>query len=345
LTARAPSAERPPDQWRAAVIGCGWIGAGVADDPRAAGIQAHAAAYDRCADTVLGGVCDVDGGRAAEAAHRWGLKRGFTSVAELLASVRPQIVSVCTPDATHAAIIAEVLASPDVRAVVAEKPLAQELAQARALVELAGRRGVTLAVNYTRRFAASHADVRRRIAAGEIGAVVALNGLYTKGVLHNGTHWFDLARWLVGEIVSVQAWPGAVGSGNADPTCHVRMSFRHGQSGFLLGLDEGAFTVFEMDCIGTAGRLRFTDAGMRLSWSVVGDSPYYSGYRTLLARPETAGGFSDATLHLIEDVVAALRNGTRPLCTGEDALAALAVAEAARRSLTSGTECQVERVP
>ena len=74
-------------KWRAAVIGCGWIGTGVADDPKADGIQAHAAAYAACADTALAGVCDVDAARAAHAARRFGLAHGFCDVAALLAEV------------------------------------------------------------------------------------------------------------------------------------------------------------------------------------------------------------------------------------------------------------------
>jgi predicted dehydrogenase len=331
-------------KWRAAVIGCGWIGTAVADDPKADGIQAHAAAYAACAHTTLAGVCDVDAARAAQAARRWGLAHGFSDVAALLERVRPQIVSVCTPDATHAAVLGEVLASPDVRAVVAEKPLALDLAQARSLVELAKRGGVTLVVNYTRRFSPSHRDAQRRIAAGEIGEVVAITGMYTKGLLHNATHWFDLARWLVGDIVRVQAWPGPGDPASGDPTCHVRMTFQQGQTGFLLGLDEQRFTVFEMDCIGTTGRLRITDSGMRLTWSTVADSPHYSGYRTLGLGAESAGGFRDAALRLVEDAVAAQRAGTRPLCSGEDAVAALAVATAARTSLTMEVERPVGEV-
>jgi predicted dehydrogenase len=109
-------------------------------------------------------------------------------------------------------------------------------------------------------------------------------------------------------------------------------------------LDEQRFTVFEMDCIGTTGRLRITDSGMRLTWSSAGDSPHYSGYRTLGPGVESAGGFRDAALHLIEDAVTALRAGTQPWCSGEDALAALAVATAARTSLTMGVECPIGEV-
>jgi predicted dehydrogenase len=327
---------------RAAVIGCGYIGSMVADDARAPGIQAHAAAYASCPETLLAGVCDADPQRAAQAARRWGLPRGFADVTSLLAEVRPQIVSVCTPDASHAAVLAQVLASPDVKVIVAEKPLAASLTEARPLVQLAQRRGVTLAVNYTRRYSAAHAGAARRIAAGEIGAVVAVTGTYTKGIVHNGTHWFDLARWLVGEVVCVSAWRGATDLPAGDPTCSVRLTFAGGQTGVLVGLDAERYSVFEMDCIGTNGRLRITDSGTRLSWSGVGDSPWFSGYRTLLSGEELPGGFQDAGLELIADAVAAHRAQRAPRCGGAEALAALAVAEAARRSLAEGTECKVE---
>jgi predicted dehydrogenase len=328
---------------RAVVIGCGWIGSEVADDPRADGIQAHAAAYASCADTELVGVCDADPARAERAARRWGLPRGEQDIGELMAGARPQIVSVCTPDATHARVLREVLDCPDVRAVVAEKPLALDLAEARAIVDLASRRGVTLAVNYTRRFIPGHIDAQRRIAAGALGRVVAVQGLYTKGIIHNGSHWFDLARWLVGEITRVQARRTTLTDPESeDPTCHACMTFAGGQTGVLLGLDERCYTAFEMDVIGTEGRLRIADAGMRLEWFRVASSPHFSGYRTLQSTGDAVTGFRDAALRVVEDVVVALRTGARPQCNGEDGVAALAAAQAVRRSLALGKECAVE---
>jgi predicted dehydrogenase len=337
-----PAVSGESSKWRAAVIGCGWIGSGVADDPRADGIQAHAAAYTACGNTELVGVCDADPARAEQAARRWGLRRGLGEVSELLASVRPQIVSVCTPDATHAAVLREVLGSADIRAVVVEKPVALDLAEARSMVDLARSRGVTLAVNHTRRFAPSHIEAHRRILAGDIGRVLAVTGVYTKGVLHNGTHWFDLAHWLVGRITRVQAWPGATDPARPDPTCHARMIFADGQTGFLLGMDEERYTIFEMDILGTLGRLRISDSGMRLAWYSVAESPYFSGYRTLQSPEVAAAGFKDVALRMVEDVVAALRQRIQPRCSGEDGVAALAAADAARRSLAMGIECTVE---
>jgi predicted dehydrogenase len=328
---------------RAAVIGCGWIGSAVSDDPLADGVQSHAGAYVACPNTRLVGVCDSVAARAQLAARRWGLERGFQSVPALLAEIRPEIVSVCTPDANHAELLRTVLEAPVTRAVVAEKPLALSLEEARELVQLAARRNIVLAVNYSRRFAASHIEAQAAVAAGRIGRLLAVQGAYVKGVRHNGTHWFDLARWMMGEIVRVQAWPGASDADSADPTCHLRLWFAGGQSGSLLGLDAAHFTIFEMDLIGSAGRLRLTDSGMRLSWSEVAPSRQHSGYHNLMSHSEVTAGFRDVALSMVEDVVSALHTGRAPRCSGQDGTAALAVAQAARASLSSGAEQMVEK--
>jgi len=61
-----------------------------------------------------------------------------TDVAHLLAEQNPDIVSVCTPDATHADILYTVLKTTGVRAVLAEKPLALDVRQARDVFALRG---------------------------------------------------------------------------------------------------------------------------------------------------------------------------------------------------------------
>jgi predicted dehydrogenase len=119
------------------------------------------------------------------------------------------------------------------------------------------------------------------------------------------------------------------------------MTFEGGQTGFLLGLDEARFTAFEMDVIGTAGRLRITDSGRRFEWSTVADSSNYSGYRSLRPGEIVQRGFQDAAACLVDNVVAALESGAALKCSARDGLAALAACDAARRSLLSGEECRV----
>ena len=321
--------------YRAAVIGCGKIGSEYADDPRIRDIYTHAGAYTACPDTELVAVCDIDPARAKRCADRWGVRSSFEDYRAMLGKARPEIVSVCTPDKTHAEILDVVLRSPSVKAVLAEKPLAMEVKEARGIVQLSGDRGVILAVDYSRRYAANHRKVRDLVREGAIGRVQCMNGCYSGGLLHSGSHWLDLARFLVGEITSVQGFGPRPGAGD-DPTYDARLVFEGGATGSLGGLDGSAFGIFEADIIGTTGRVRILDSGHLVEIWEAGENPRYTGYRSLSIRETWDTGFSDLLLHAVGDLVHCLEHGGTPACTGNDGVAALAVADAIRRSARQG---------
>lgn len=114
---------RPAGPLLAALIGCGRIGAGF-DAPGTGVILTHASAYVASPLTELVCVCDLNLETARENARRWGAAAYFVSVPELLRTMQPAIVSICTPDPTHSEISEQVLAFPSVRGVLIEKPLA-----------------------------------------------------------------------------------------------------------------------------------------------------------------------------------------------------------------------------
>lgn len=309
---------------RAAVIGCGMIGSRFADDPRVRGVYTHAGAYAACDEVRLAAVCDSDPERATACARRWGLQTGYTDLERLLAEVQPEIVSVCTPDETHLPILRTVLSADGVKAVLAEKPLAPRSEEAADIVHAARRRRVVLAVNYVRRYAPGHQRVKAALSRGDFGSIQAVGGLYSGGLLHNGTHWIDLVRWLVGEITSVQAFG-----------LDLQMQFAGGASA-LLHCAGDAFALFEVDIVGSAGRVRIVDSGHRIETYAVGDSPHYSGYRTLVPAGVEDGGLGDALPNAVKDVVECIRSGRAPICGGEDGLAAIRVVEAAHASRQTG---------
>lgn len=87
-----------------------------------------------------------------------------------------------------------------VRAVLAEKPLAMDVERAERLVRMADERDIILAVNYSRRYAPSYRRLASWLESAPIGTIHRVDGIYVRGIKHNGTHWLDLARWLAGEI-------------------------------------------------------------------------------------------------------------------------------------------------
>jgi len=311
---------------RAAVVGCGFIGA--AAGKLGAGAQSHAAAWARQEGVRLVALCDPDTAALRAAMERWGVGSGFEELDDLLVQARPEIVSVCTPDATHAAVLGRVLEAPSVRAVLAEKPLAMDSAAARAIVRTAEERGVLLAVNYGRRSLPSHRRLRDWLRDGGIGAVLAVNGVYSRGLKHNGTHWLDLARFLVGEIAQVAGFGPPAGA-TGDPTVDVALRFANGARGTLSGVPNLAYSLFEMDLIGTAGRARLVEGGHRFDVTAVGPSPRFPDYQELLPAPGPAGGLEDLVGHTAADVLDALSGGRAPMCSGWDGVVALELAEAA----------------
>src|SRR3954453_17588136 len=132
---------------RAPLLGCGMIGAGIGEPHPDVGVMTHCGAYTAHPETELVAVADPE--RAQSAGERWHAKP-YADPHELLAHEQPEIVSVATPDHTHAELVEACLNTPSVKAILAEKPLALSLARARPLVAQAQAR--VLAVNYPRRF-------------------------------------------------------------------------------------------------------------------------------------------------------------------------------------------------
>ncbi|OIQ88339.1 putative oxidoreductase YcjS [mine drainage metagenome] len=321
--------------YRAALVGCGLIGSEFSDTSSMTGIWSHAAAYTSCPDTQLVAVCDPDQGKLERCAKRWKVAARFKDLATMLDRQGPEIVSICTPDATHYPLIRQALEHPDVRAVLAEKPLAANLAQAGELASLAARLGKVLAVNYSRRYATGFGELKAIIERGELGKIQAVSGFFTKGTVHNGSHWFDLAHFLIGPVRRVLGID-RLREQDDDPTLDVILEFESGAAGYLHGCDATAYDLFEMDIVASAGRARIVEEGFEIQLYQVEPSPFGAGYKRLARRGEIDPGLPNALSEAVADIVRCLGEQGIPRCSAGDALQALAIGLAARRSAKDG---------
>ncbi len=315
---------------RAGIIGCGKIASDFADDPKMRGdIFSHAEAYTRHPRTHIAAVCDLDEVQLEKCAQRWGVSARFGGVPEMLAKEPLDIVSVCTPDHTHYAILKEILNAPQsVQAILCEKPLAVTVAQAQEVIGLARQRQITLAVVYMRRFAQNMRALKEFISTGKLGEIQAIAGWYTKGVRHNGSHWFDLLRFLIGEVAWLRAW-NRLQNHQDDPTLDIVLGLENGAIATLRAADASFYTIFEMEILGSLGRVRLIDSGFMVEYSRAAASKRYSGYDELEDAPIDFGNRKNLLYHAVDDLVIALKTQSRPACTGEDGLAALQIANAA----------------
>jgi predicted dehydrogenase len=113
--------------------------------------------------------------RAQAAAEGLGFESWSVSLEDLL-SAELDVVHVVSPNATHAAIATAALQSG--RHVVCEKPLATTVADARDLAALARSTGLVAAVPFIYRYHPLVREARARVARGDAGRLLTLQGSY-----------------------------------------------------------------------------------------------------------------------------------------------------------------------
>lgn len=171
---------------------------------------------------VLRGVLGSSASRTAEFSAAWGVD-GLGSMQELLASPDVAVVHICTPNAYHHEMAADVLRAG--KHVVCEKPLATELAHAQELHDIAHAKQLIATVPYVYRYHPMVREARARVQSGVGGAIKLIHGSYLQDWLLGaqdtnwrvdptqggesrafadiGSHWCDLLEWVTNERLAV----------------------------------------------------------------------------------------------------------------------------------------------
>ena len=315
-------AEDRRSRFRAVVIGAGFIGSRYNELFGAENRYSHCAAFDASPHFDLTGILDSDPARSTEAASFWNT-RGYADLDTLMEAERPEIVGVAIPATERTRVLRRLAQVPSVKGILLEKPVAADGGEAQQIKKIAEASGWTVCVNLIRRYCRGHRQVSDLLKQGALGRLQAVTGFYTKGLRHNGVHMLDLMNWYLGAPESFSAEvsdiPGQPGS---DPGLNVRLRYRSGVSAVINACDADAHAVFELDMLGTDGRIRIEDLGDRIVRYHVGESPRYPGYRTLGSPEEIQSGMNDTTLAAAEDLAQAVRENRSPYCGLTEALAA-----------------------
>ena len=123
---------------RVALIGCG-IGA-----------EIHASAIKSYKGAKIVGMADLNRGKLMAFGERHGIDGHFTDFEEMIEQVKPTVVHIVTPPRTHAAITKDVLARGC--AVLVEKPMCMDEAEADSMIEAARSNGRSLCVMHNHMF-------------------------------------------------------------------------------------------------------------------------------------------------------------------------------------------------
>lgn len=325
-------------KYRAGLVGCGRIGSEFDKDPKRKTVSTHAGAYASLANIEFCAVSDADPEKMNAAKERWSVPRAYPDYRDMLAREKLDLLSVCTWNNTHREIIEEAVRH-GVRGVYCEKPIAESVESAEAIDALCEKSGLVFQINHQRRFDRRHRELRERILRGELGRMQSAVFHYTAGVANTGSHMFDLLRFFLGDAV----WAEGVFSPNVspnpnDPNVDGCILFENGVFCSVHACDVKEFLIFELDLIGTRGRVRVMKSGFRFETSEVKDSDVFTGYKELFRADETseAGPQDSWIVEGVKHLVSCLDEGRPSISSADDGKKALELICAMKESAENG---------
>ncbi|MEX2246318.1 MAG: Gfo/Idh/MocA family oxidoreductase [Dehalococcoidia bacterium] len=328
---------------RAGVIGLGAMGAN------------HARVYREIEGVELAAVCDTDPARIAEAGAR-----AFGDLRHMLDEETLDLVTIAVPTRAHLEIAAQVIE----RGVplLVEKPLAATLDEGRSLRDLAASAGVTLTAGHIERFNPAVVELKRRLRAGELGRVFQLHarrvGPFPARVRDVGVvldlapHDIDVMRFLLeSDVVRVQAETEQRIATEHEDMLTGLLRFADGVVGVL---DVNWLTptkIRELSVLGERGMFVVDYLARELTFFENDDAPPRQPADWAAHHLK---GVSEGRVHRIpvekreplrvelEAFVRCVREGAPPPVSPDDALAAMAAAEALVRAARSGEAVTLE---
>ncbi|MFS2157283.1 Gfo/Idh/MocA family oxidoreductase [Pseudomonas sp. Pseusp122] len=303
----------------------------------------------------LAAIADPTPGQAARLAAELGVERVYADAQQLLDDPDIDGVLIAAPARSHADLV--ISAARAGKGVFCEKPMAITLDEADRAIAAAADAQVALQVGFNRRFAKSFRTAHLDVVAGRIGTPQLLRSLTRDPALNNPAaspqwvifletliHDFDTLRYLNPGAEAVEVFvmadaliaPDYKSKGFLD-TAVVTIRFDNG----AIATAEANFqAVYGYDVRGEV----FGSAGM-LTMGSVNDSDLVrylaNGIQGDTQRLDT-DLLRDAYVAELNHFTDCLRTGAKPLASGEDARAALAIARACIESFQQGKAVRVE---
>jgi predicted dehydrogenase len=309
--------------YKSIIIGLGQIGMGYDLDlkPEKA-VYTHTRAFSEHSAFQLVGAVDSNKTKRELFKQHYS-QDAYPDIRSALLAQKASIVVIASPTSQHSLALKEVLAHSTPKAILCEKPLAYDLVEAREMVEICESAGVKLFVNYMRRADPGALEIRERIKSGKISAPIKGVVWYSKGFLNNGSHFFNLLEFWLGQFVGSKVLDAGRLWDNQDPEPDVQVEFERGKVIFISAWEE-SFSHYTIELLSPSGRLRYELGGESIAWQSTYADPNIAGYQTLQMAPEIiANGMSHYQWHVAKQLANALADKPHTLSTGRQSLATL----------------------
>jgi predicted dehydrogenase len=310
-------------KFKVLIVGLGQIGMGYdLQLDSSTYVYSHARAFSRHERfTLIGGV-DLDSEKREQFERIYPCPT-YLNIDDALQNDQPDVVVLSLPTQFHGEALLRVLDASSPKAILCEKPLSYDVKEAESMVQACNERDVFLAVNYMRRATPGAIEIKRRLDTSEIEKPVKGIAWYSKGFIHNGSHFFNLLEYWLGEVKNWVVLNPGRSCGNTDQEPDVHVTFEHGAITFLAAWEE-AFSHYSIELLSPSGRLRYEREGDQITWEKLQSDPSFPGYTILSHEPECIdSGMACYQWHVAEQLAHVLDGHKAQLCRGDEALQTL----------------------
>ncbi len=305
----------------------------------------HCQYYHLHPDTKLVAVCDLVEERAQLMADKYDATC-YTDLDKMLDSEEIDIVSIATAGEENGShhylpVMTAIEAGKDV---LVEKPISNDIMEAREMVQFAAQQKVRFVSNLNHRFVPAASKGKELIEEGSLGSLLFLNMKLTIQNPKDMTKWFhmralhphsiDVMRYFGGNIRRVQSFMTKAPKRNTWSTVSINMEFASGAVGHLTGsYDMSRLHPIEYcEVAGNRGRFEIDNVYERFTFFPHERDELLAQRNSILSG---VGSFHDTFANRFADFIRQIKGRVPPEqmnASGEDALAVQEVIEAAIRS-------------
>ena len=177
---------KPAARHKIGIIGCGKIA------------LEHGESLRPIESVAVRAIADPDENALKTVGSRFGVASRYADYRQMLDKEDLDIVLVLTWPTLHAEIVSAA-AGKGIRAILCEKPIASNLGEGRAMLEVAKRGGSLLVLGHQHRFNPHLEQARKLVQAGEIGTIRHAWAHCRSSLINNGSHVIDGLLYLLGE--------------------------------------------------------------------------------------------------------------------------------------------------
>jgi myo-inositol 2-dehydrogenase / D-chiro-inositol 1-dehydrogenase len=239
----------------------------------------HARVFSQRPDVELCAVAGRTLAKTQARASEFGL-RAYSSLQEMLATEKPDLVSLSLPNLEHFEATLQVIEAG--YPLLVEKPLTFDLAEADRLLTEAEKRGLFFAINFNHRYAKPLRLAREAIKASRLGDIT--HAIWRFGgeanvsshphanLIETQCHGFDQLEDLCGPIASVMA-EMTDRTGGGYRTMALALRFVNGAVGCMTGTYDSSYAyqdTHRLEINGTRGRLIVEDTVQRFTFEKLG---------------------------------------------------------------------------